>query len=226
MNRHSLFCAALLLALGTFAQAYAAPHVLVLPAETAKLKESRLPGYMIAVQKCATCHSADYIKYQPPGMTLSQWTAEMGKMQHVYGAPITDDDIKKVGAYLAVVYGSAKESDLPANLKLAASSTSATPSVAPSDTASTAVVASAKIDVNALLTSNNCLSCHALNQKIVGPAYHDVALKYKGDGEAISKVSSSIKNGGVGKWGQIPMPPFPQLTTDELHALAGYVLQQ
>ena len=226
MNRHSLFYSALLFALGTFVQAVAAPHALVLPAETAKLKESHLPGYMIAVQKCATCHSADYVQYQPPGMTLPQWTAEMGKMQHVYGAPITDDEVKKVGAYLAVAYGSAKENDLSADLKLAASTTPTAASAAPSSSASTAAITSAKIDVKALLTSNNCLSCHAINQKIVGPAYHDVALKYKGDGEAISKVSNSIKNGGVGKWGQIPMPPFPQLTVEELHALAGYVLKQ
>lgn len=79
-----------------------------LPAETAKLKPSKLPGYRIAMQKCSMCHSADYINLQPPRMTISQWTAEMAKMQHTYGAPISDDEIKLLGEYLGATYGNGK----------------------------------------------------------------------------------------------------------------------
>ena len=82
-----------------------------LPAETAKLSPSKLPGYNLAQQKCFICHSVDYIHYQPPGMNQAQWTAQVAKMQHAFGAPLTDDEVKVIGAYLAVAYGSAKATD-------------------------------------------------------------------------------------------------------------------
>ena len=85
----------------------AGPADIQLPPETAQLRPSELAGFVIAAQKCAICHSADYINYQPPGMTLTQWTAEMTKMQHTYGAPIDDAEVKLLGIYLAATYGDA-----------------------------------------------------------------------------------------------------------------------
>lgn len=224
--RIATFCSGIVLATTTLlAQAQASqPNILHLPPEIAQLKISALPGYMTAMQKCATCHSADYIQYQPPGMTLGQWTGEVGKMAHLYGAPISEDDIKKVGAYLAVAYGSAKESELPAELKVAVQAPSG--SGISTSLASQPSGSGKNIDINALLAENNCLSCHALDKKIVGPAYHDVALKYQHDPQAISKLETSIRTGGSGKWGPIPMPPFTQLTTQEIRALAEFVLKQ
>ncbi|OIQ84744.1 hypothetical protein GALL_334220 [mine drainage metagenome] len=92
-------------------QALATPLSIELPEETARLKQSTHSGYQVAVQKCSICHSADYINLQPPGMNLKQWTAEVGKMQHAYGAPITDEEVKLIGAYLAGTYGSEKIPD-------------------------------------------------------------------------------------------------------------------
>ena len=85
----------------------AEPVEIRLPPETAQLKPSQLPGFVVAAQKCALCHSADYISFQPPGMTKAQWTAEMVKMQHTYGAPIDETEIKLLGIYLAATYGDA-----------------------------------------------------------------------------------------------------------------------
>ena len=87
--------------------AAAGTHELKLPPETAMLTASPLPGYKIAAQKCGICHSADYVNLQPPQMSLTQWTAEMVKMQHSYGAPITDAQIQLLGIYLASTYGAA-----------------------------------------------------------------------------------------------------------------------
>jgi cytochrome c len=53
----------------------------------------------------------------------------------------------------------------------------------------------------------NCLACHAEDKKLVGPAYKDVAKKYKGDKSADEKLAAKVKNGGGGVWGTIPMPP-------------------
>jgi len=97
-----------LVVLGCFAAVgNAGPADILLPPETAQLRPSDLAGFVIAAQKCAICHSADYINYQPPGMTLAQWTAEMAKMQHTYGAPIDDTEVKLLGIYLAATYGDA-----------------------------------------------------------------------------------------------------------------------
>ena len=88
-----------------------APLSIVLPDETAVLKPSGLPGYALASQKCYMCHSADYISLQPPGMSVSQWTAEVGKMKHAYGAPLNDEDVKQIGEYLAATYGESRAAD-------------------------------------------------------------------------------------------------------------------
>lgn len=192
-------------------QGVAAPMSIQLPEETAKLKESIHPGYIIAQQKCSICHSADYINLQPPGMNLKQWTAEVGKMQHAYGAPVTDEDIKVIGEYLATTYGSEK---------LAAVTL---PVITPlqSSTASNDVV-----NVKTLLANNACLGCHAIMQKIVGPAYHDVVERYRKNPKALETLMANIKAGGSNKWSAVPMPPFPALTDAELKALAQFVLSQ
>ena len=205
--------------------ALAAPPDIKLQPDSSKLRPSKLPGYAIAMQKCAICHSADYVNYQPPGMTQTQWTAEMTKMQHTYGAPISDDEVKQVGAYLAVAYGSAKATDASV---IAASTPAPAPPAPPTSpgAAATPPASGASVNVQALLASNACLSCHGLTQKIVGPGYHDVAEKYKADPQAQSKLEASIRGGSVGKWGSVPMPPFAALKPEEVKALAAFVLKQ
>lgn len=75
----------------------------------------------------------------------------------------------------------------------------------------------------ALAKAKNCMSCHALDKKLVGPSYHDVAVKYKGDKGAVALLAGKIKAGGKGTWGQIPMPPN-NVTEDEAKKLAAWVL--
>ena len=212
----------LLGALGAATAFAAPPKPIQLPGETVKLKPSNLPGFAIAQQKCAICHSADYIAYQPPGMTVKQWTGEMTKMQHVYGAPIDDQEIKLLGVYLAATYGDAN-SVAAADRELTAAPLAAPASASASGSQD---AAGGAIEVQALLNANACVSCHAVAQKIVGPAYHDVAAKYKADPNAVTRLQDSIKAGGSGKWGPAPMPPFTQLTDAQLKVLAEFVMKQ
>lgn len=205
-----LFIITLALAIGFSANA--APREITLPPDTSTLRASDLPGYAIAQRKCGICHSADYISFQAPGMNLAQWTAEMAKMQHAYGAPLTEEEIKLVGAYLAVTYGGVSADD-PAIVVLSAAAASALANIG-------------TIDVQTLLDSHACLSCHAIDTKVLGPAFSDVAAKYKGVADAESKVAASIQQGGVGKWGQVPMPPMTGLNPAEADALAAFVLKQ
>jgi cytochrome c len=75
-----------------------------------------------------------------------------------------------------------------------------------------------------LAKKNNCLSCHAVDKKIVGPAYQDVAKKYAGQADAEATLVKNIKTGGSGKWGPIPMPAQAQLSDADAKALATWVL--
>lgn len=74
-----------------------------------------------------------------------------------------------------------------------------------------------------LAQKKNCLACHTVDKKVVGPAYKEVAAKYKGDKTAVAKLTEKIQKGGVGAWGQVPMPPNP-VTPDEAKTLATWVL--
>ena len=75
----------------------------------------------------------------------------------------------------------------------------------------------------AIVKKARCVACHAVDAKRVGPAYKEVAAKYKGDKKAAEALAATIKAGGSGKWGPVPMPPN-NVTDDEAKKLAGWVL--
>ena len=76
----------------------------------------------------------------------------------------------------------------------------------------------------ALATSKNCMACHAVDKKLVGPAYKDVAAKYAGDKSAADKLATKIQKGGAGVWGPVPMPANTQVNDVEAKKLAAWVL--
>lgn len=76
----------------------------------------------------------------------------------------------------------------------------------------------------ALASKSACMACHAVDKKLVGPAFKDVAAKHKGQADALEKVSARIKSGGSGMYGPVPMPAQAQLKDDELKLLAGWIL--
>ena len=78
----------------------------------------------------------------------------------------------------------------------------------------------------ALAQAKGCMACHQVATKVVGPAYKDVAAKYKDQADAAEMLAAKVKAGGVGTWGQIPMPPQATLTDDEVKTLVAWVLAQ
>jgi hypothetical protein len=82
---------------------------IALPEDTARLKDSPLPGSALATTYCYTCHSADYLMYQPP-MTRAAWKASVTKMQKTFGAVIPDNAVDPIAEYLAKTYGAERES--------------------------------------------------------------------------------------------------------------------
>jgi cytochrome c len=75
-----------------------------------------------------------------------------------------------------------------------------------------------------LLQKSGCTACHANDKKLVGPAYQDVAAKYKGDAGAAAKLAAKVKNGGSGVWGAVPMPPNAQVSDADIKAMVAYIL--
>jgi cytochrome c len=98
--------------------------------------------------------------------------------------------------------------------------------------ASVALAAAALIAVGAaqaqspddLLKKNGCTACHAIDKKVVGPAYQDVAAKYKGDASAAAKLQDKVKKGGSGVWGQVPMPPNTQVSDADIKTMVAHIL--
>ncbi|TMH13386.1 MAG: c-type cytochrome [Betaproteobacteria bacterium] len=77
-----------------------------------------------------------------------------------------------------------------------------------------------------LAQKKNCMACHAVDKKLVGPAYKDVAAKYAGQKDAVDKLSQKVLKGGSGVWGAVPMPANPQVSEAEAKQLVQWVLQQ
>lgn len=81
-------------------------------------------------------------------------------------------------------------------------------------------------DMPDLAKKNNCTACHAIDKKVVGPAFKDVAAKYKGDAGAKAKLATKIIKGGSGSFGPMPMPANPKISQADAEALADFVLAQ
>lgn len=77
----------------------------------------------------------------------------------------------------------------------------------------------------ALAKKDNCFACHAVDSKLVGPAYKEVAAKYKGDKSAEAKLIEKVKKGSAGVWGRIPMPPnSPQVKDEDIKTIVQWIL--
>jgi cytochrome c len=81
----------------------------------------------------------------------------------------------------------------------------------------------AQADQN-LATKNQCMACHAMDKKLVGPSYRDVAQRYAGNALVLDVLTRSIKTGGQGKWGAIPMPAQTKLSDNDARKLAAWIL--
>ena len=78
----------------------------------------------------------------------------------------------------------------------------------------------------ALATGKNCMACHAVDKKLVGPSYKDVAAKYAADKSATDKLAAKVIKGGSGVWGAVPMPANPQVNDADAKKLVAWILSQ
>ena len=89
----------------------------------------------------------------------------------------------------------------------------------------TAVVAASPVLADeAMAKAKNCMACHAIDKKVVGPAYKDVAKKFGGQAGAVDMLAEKIIKGSSGTWGPVPMPPNANVNADEAKKLATWIL--
>jgi cytochrome c551/c552 len=188
----------------------AAPLKIVLPPDTGTFKPAA--GSELAAVQCLVCHSVEYVQMQPP-KPLDFWTAEVKKMRDKYGAQFPVEDTPNLADYLAKNYGTATNN--PA-------------SAAPATNSLTAATGAQPLDAQALATKFACLACHKPDVKLIGPAFKDVAAKYRNDADPLGKILTQIRTGGSGKWGQAPMPPFPNtiVSDEQAKVLGRWIMSQ
>jgi cytochrome c len=75
-----------------------------------------------------------------------------------------------------------------------------------------------------LAQSSGCMACHTVDKKLVGPAYKDIAAKYKGDSAAAASLAEKVKKGTKGTWGPIPMPPNANISDESIKTLVKWIL--
>jgi cytochrome c len=90
--------------------------------------------------------------------------------------------------------------------------------------ASAAVAATPALANEELAKKNACTACHAIDKKLVGPAFKEVAAKYKGNAKAEAMLVDKVKKGGVGTWGQVPMPPNAGVKDEDVKTLVKWIL--
>ncbi|WNC91764.1 c-type cytochrome [Paraburkholderia sp. FT54] len=75
-----------------------------------------------------------------------------------------------------------------------------------------------------IANANACMGCHAVDRKLVGPSFQQIAAKYKGDAQAPAKLSRKVKDGGSGVWGMIPMPAHQSMSDADIRTVVDWVL--
>lgn len=159
------------------------------------------PGSTLTENKCKICHELQHIRRTP--LSRGEWADNLRNMRE-RGTPMTDDELAVILDYLSVYY-----------------SRDPAPPPAP-DTLSIA----GDDPVAKLLAAHACSGCHALDKRIVGPSFREIAGRYSGDAGAAARLAVKVRAGGQGAWGPVPMPPAPGISERDLSTLVEWVLGQ
>ena len=155
------------------------------------------PGAALTMAKCALCHDITHVTRTR--LSRAEWDDNI-KVMIARGMPIEPNEIPVVLDYLATYYNR--------------------------DHPPPAAAASAPAEADAPAVRHGCVACHAVDKRTVGPSFREIAARYRGDSAAAAKLAAKVRDGGAGAWGQIPMPPHPQLAAADVDGLVAWVLQQ
>jgi sulfite dehydrogenase len=157
-------------------------------------------GVELTTARCVICHDAQHITRAR--LSREEWEFNVRNMIE-RGAPITPEEIRPIVDYLATYYNR----DVPPPAGGAAEAPAADPA-------------------QKLLTANACIACHAVDRKLIGPGFREIAERYRSAPGAADLLARKIRDGGSGAWGATPMPPHPQLAAGDLSILVGWIMKQ
>jgi sulfite dehydrogenase len=171
-----------------------------LPAGAGEVALTSGPGSTLTTEKCLLCHDGDHIARSR--LSRAEWEDNVSIMVRRGMPPIDPAERAVVIDYLVAYYG---------------------PGPAPAAGPDT-LAAGGGDPVAGLLTAGACLGCHQPGQAAVGPSFRDIAARYAGKPDAIAAVAAQIRNGGSGRWGDVPMPGNTMLSDADVRTLAEWVL--
>jgi cytochrome c len=179
---------------------------------------------------CDGCHGGGAIGWVGPSLVDGRWRYG-GSDEEIFtsifygrpkGMPAYGGVIGTDGVWMLVSYikAQAPPSVVPTTSWLPGGSVTTPPPAAP---AGPAAEAEASVSPDQMPAKYGCTACHAVDHKVIGPAFKDVAAKYRGK-DVEAALVEKVKNGGSGVWGQAPMTPNPQVPDEDLHAVVKWVL--
>jgi cytochrome c len=186
---------------------------------------------LFSSMSCDGCHGGGALGWQGPSLVDGRWRyggADEEIFQSIFygrpkGMPAYGGVLGAEGVWMIVRY--LKAQPVPAVVPTTSYEDLASNAV-PTAAAATAPIASQPEAADPLsrLAKYGCTACHALDTKVVGPSFKEVAAKYQGRGDAAQMLEQKVRNGGAGVWGDIPMPPNPAVPDTELHAIVQWIL--
>lgn len=189
-------------------------------------------GNLFGTMNCDACHGGGAVGWVGPSLVDGRWRYGgtddaiftsifygRPKGMPAYGGIIGTDGVWMLVAYIKA---QATPSVVPTTSWLAGGNASPNPTAAPAAAAPDAAPAAA-VSVGEMPAKYGCTACHAVDHKVVGPAFKEVAGKYRGQ-DVEAQLAAKVRSGGSGVWGQIPMTPNPQVPEEDLHAIVKWVL--
>jgi cytochrome c len=178
---------------------------------------------------CDGCHGGGAIGWVGPSLVDGRWRYG-GADEEIFtsifygrpkGMPAYGGVIGTDGVWMLVSYikSQAVPAVVPTTSWLPGGSVTAAPPAAPA----AAAEAEASVSPEQMPAKYGCTACHAVDRKVIGPAFKDVAAKYRGK-DVEATLVEKVKQGGSGVWGQVPMTPNPQVPDEDLHAIVKWVL--
>jgi cytochrome c len=195
---------------------------------------------LFGAMNCDGCHGGGAVGWVGPSLVDGRWRYGGAddeiftsifygrpKGMPAYGGVIGTDGVWMLVAYIksqAVPSVVPTTSWLPGgNASAAPAPAPAAPAAAPAPAAPAAPAPSAAVAPDQMPAKYGCTGCHAVDHKVVGPSFNDVAAKYRGQ-DVEAALVEKIRKGGSGVWGQIPMTPNPQVPEQELHTIVKWIL--
>jgi cytochrome c len=197
-------------------------------------------GTLFSSMNCDGCHGGGAIGWVGPSLVDGRWRYG-GSDEEIFtsifygrpkGMPAYGGVIGTDGAWMLVAYikSQAVPPVVPTTSWLPGGNATNPPAESVKEGAAPAAApapaepkAEAAVAPDQMPAKYGCTACHAVDHKVVGPGFNEVAAKYKGQ-DVEAKLAEKVKNGGAGVWGQVPMTPNPQVPDEDLHAVVKWIL--